>query len=59
MELGHTKTWQEVLDYYGTDIDKGLSEEQVRKNQEKYGPNGQSWNQFFINSILRNQMPFQ
>jgi Ca2+ transporting ATPase len=40
MELGHTKTWQEVLDYYGTNIDKGLSEEQVRKNQEKYGPNG-------------------
>jgi Ca2+ transporting ATPase len=40
MELGHTKSWQEVLDYYGVDMEKGLSDEQVRKNQEKYGPNG-------------------
>jgi len=39
MELGHAKTWQEVSDYFGTDPEKGLSEEQVKKFQEKYGPN--------------------
>lgn len=40
MDLPHTKTSQEVLDYFGTDKERGLSLEQVKKNQEKYGPNG-------------------
>ncbi|XP_076364267.1 calcium-transporting ATPase sarcoplasmic/endoplasmic reticulum type-like isoform X2 [Tachypleus tridentatus] len=39
MELSHTKTWQEVSDYFGTDPEKGLSEVQVKKFLEKYGHN--------------------
>ncbi|XP_054168147.1 calcium-transporting ATPase sarcoplasmic/endoplasmic reticulum type-like isoform X3 [Oppia nitens] len=39
MESAHAKTWQEVVDYFQADTDKGLSPEQVKKNQEKYGPN--------------------
>ncbi|XP_027194090.2 ATPase sarcoplasmic/endoplasmic reticulum Ca2+ transporting SERCA [Dermatophagoides pteronyssinus] len=39
MELAHTKTSQEVLDYFGTDRERGLSLSQVKENQEKYGPN--------------------
>jgi Ca2+ transporting ATPase len=42
MESGHAKTWQEVVDYFQTDVEKGLSEDQVKKYQEKYGPNGMS-----------------
>lgn len=41
MELAHTNTTQEVLDYFHTDSEKGLSEDQVKKYQEKYGPNGE------------------
>ncbi|XP_054711806.1 calcium-transporting ATPase sarcoplasmic/endoplasmic reticulum type-like [Uloborus diversus] len=39
MDLAHTKTYQETLDYFNTDPDKGLSLDQVKKYQEKYGPN--------------------
>ncbi|CAH0721852.1 unnamed protein product, partial [Brenthis ino] len=39
MEDSHTKTVDEVLKYFGTDQDKGLSPDQVKRNQEKYGPN--------------------
>lgn len=40
MELAHTKSYSEVLDYFNTDKERGLSLDQVRKNQDKYGPNG-------------------
>lgn len=40
MEDSHTKTVDEVLKYFGTDPDKGLSADQVKRNQDKYGPNG-------------------
>lgn len=46
MEQAHAKTWQEVVDYFNTDSERGLSEDQVRKYQEKYGPNGKYF--FFI-----------
>jgi Ca2+ transporting ATPase len=39
MELAHAKSVSEVLEYFGTDMEKGLTEEQVKRNQEKYGPN--------------------
>lgn len=39
MENGHAKTVEEVLDYFGTDSERGLSDDQVRKYQAKYGPN--------------------
>ncbi|XP_069134746.1 calcium-transporting ATPase sarcoplasmic/endoplasmic reticulum type-like isoform X1 [Argopecten irradians] len=38
MEYAHTKTTEEVLEYFNVDT-SGLSEEQVRVNTEKYGPN--------------------
>ncbi|KAJ6216640.1 hypothetical protein RDWZM_007797, partial [Blomia tropicalis] len=39
MELAHTKSCEEVLDYFNTDKERGLALDQVRKYQEKYGPN--------------------
>lgn len=41
MENGHTKTFQEVADFFGTDLEKGLTPEQVKRLTEKYGPNGE------------------
>lgn len=46
MEDAHTKSVEEVLKYFGTDPDKGLSPDQIKRNQEKYGPNGK----FYSNS---------
>lgn len=39
MELSHTKTVDECLSYFGTDQERGLSDDQVKRNQEKYGLN--------------------
>ncbi|KFM58607.1 Calcium-transporting ATPase sarcoplasmic/endoplasmic reticulum type, partial [Stegodyphus mimosarum] len=39
MELAHTKTYQETLEYFNTDAERGLTLDQVKKYQEKYGPN--------------------
>lgn len=41
MEDAHTKTVDEVVKYFGTDPERGLSIDQVNKNQDKYGPNGE------------------
>jgi Ca2+ transporting ATPase len=41
MEDGHAKTVEEVLNYFSTDPERGLSIDQVKRNQEKYGPNGE------------------
>ena len=40
MEDGHTRTVAEVERYFNVDSQRGLSEDQVKRNQEKYGPNG-------------------
>jgi Ca2+ transporting ATPase len=40
MEDAHAKTTEEVLNYFGTNPDLGLSLDQVKKFQAKYGPNG-------------------
>lgn len=40
MEDAHTKAVEEVLNFFKTDEATGLSDEQVKANQEKYGPNG-------------------
>lgn len=40
MEDAHTKTVDEVLRYFSADPERGLSLDQVKRNQEKYGPNG-------------------
>ena len=41
MEDGHAKTVDEVLNYFSTDPERGLSTDQVKRYQEKYGPNGE------------------
>lgn len=41
MEDAHIKTVDEVIKYFGADPERGLTIDQVNKNQEKYGPNGE------------------
>lgn len=36
------KTVDEVINYFNTDSERGLTPDQVKKYQEKYGPNGKS-----------------
>lgn len=40
MEDGHTKSVEEVTNYFMVDPERGLTGDQVKRNQEKYGPNG-------------------
>lgn len=48
MEDGHAKTVDEVLNYFNTDPERGLTLDQVKQNQSKYGPNGELKKQFFF-----------
>lgn len=41
MNTAHTLTVQEVLKYYKSDENVGLSDEQVTDAQARYGPNGE------------------
>lgn len=41
MEDGHAKTSEEVLKYFGTNEEVGLTPDQVKSFQAKYGPNGE------------------
>lgn len=47
MEDAHAKTLEEVVDYFNVDPERGLSSDQVKRNQEKYGPNGKRFYLFF------------
>lgn len=40
MDNAHTKTVEEVLGFFGVNESTGLSSEQLRKNRERWGPNG-------------------
>lgn len=40
MEDAHAKTTEEVLKHFGTNPDVGLTADQVKQFQAKYGPNG-------------------
>lgn len=40
MEDAHAKTVEEVQNYFGVDPEKGLTLDQVKRYQAKYGPNG-------------------
>jgi len=42
MDDAHAKTWEEVVEYFGTDLEKGLNLDQIKSYQKKYGPNGKS-----------------
>jgi Ca2+ transporting ATPase len=41
MEDGHAKTADEVLKFFGTNEELGLTPEQVKSYQAKYGLNGE------------------
>lgn len=40
MEDGHAKTVEQSLNFFGTDPERGLTTDQIKNNQKKYGPNG-------------------
>jgi Ca2+ transporting ATPase len=40
MEQAHSKSVEEICAFFGVDEETGLSEDQVKKSREKYGPNG-------------------
>lgn len=40
MDLAHTKTADESCAFFGVDPNVGLTDDQIKKNLEKYGPNG-------------------
>lgn len=40
MEDGHSKTVEQALNFFGTDAERGLTLDQIKANQKKYGPNG-------------------
>lgn len=39
MDLAWTKSKEEILKHFDVDEDKGYSDDQVKRAQEKYGPN--------------------
>lgn len=41
MEDAHTRTVEEVLEHFKVDEESGITDEQVKKGLEKYGPNGE------------------
>ncbi|VDP95206.1 unnamed protein product [Trichobilharzia regenti] len=40
METAFSKTVEEVLTYFDSDPENGLSDDQVKKQTAKFGPNG-------------------
>ena len=40
MDLAHTRSVEEVLEHFSVDESIGLTLDEVKLNQEKYGPNG-------------------
>lgn len=47
MEDAHAKSVDETLNFFGVDGERGLSTDQVKRNQEKYGLNGKWWQIIF------------
>jgi hypothetical protein len=47
MEDAHAKTVDEVQNFFNVDPEKGLTPDQIKRNQAKYGPNG-----MYYSSIL-------
>ena len=50
MDDAHTKSGDEVLNYFKSDPETGLDDGQVQRYQEKYGPNGKfdSYSKYLI-----------
>lgn len=40
MEQAYTKTVEDVSDYFGVDLESGLTDDQIKKSRDRYGPNG-------------------
>ena len=40
MEDAFSKKYEEILEHFGVSESLGLSQEEVKRNREKYGPNG-------------------
>lgn len=47
MDNAHTKTVEEVLGFFGVNESTGLSCEQLKKNRERWGPNGKYRNHYW------------
>lgn len=55
MDNAHTKTVEEVLGFFSVNESTGLSCEQLKKNRERWGPNGTNGNLFsFFFKFLQN-----
>lgn len=54
MEDAHTRTVEEVLEQFKVDEESGLTDEQVKKGLEKYGPNGEKSS--FLRSVCLNNV---
>ena len=57
MELAHTKSVGEVLEFFNVNESTGLTSDEVKLSQEKYGPNGMN-SSFFIFASLFLQQSF-
>jgi len=53
MEDSFTKPVDEVVNYFKTDENTGLTDEQIQRYQEKYGPNGTHATFSFSDSISK------
>lgn len=51
MEDAHIKSVEEVVKYFDVDVDRGLSPDQIKKYQAKYGPNGKSLPDLYWHTI--------
>lgn len=54
MEDGHSKTVDEVLSHFRVDPDRGLTIDQVKEYQKKYGPNGK-WHKKTVKAFQRGE----
>lgn len=54
MDNAHTKTVEEVLGFFSVNESTGLSCEQLKKNREKWGPNGTNGNLFILSVFYLN-----
>lgn len=53
MEDAFSKTSEEILKHFGVSENLGLSQEEVKKNRLKYGPNGKNHcNSYYCESCL-------
>ena len=40
MEQAYTKTVEEVAENFSVDLETGLTDDQIKKSRDRYGPNG-------------------